>query len=67
MPTIHGNMLVGPTAEDQESKVDKSTTAQGLESIAADVRNLVPNVNIRDTITQYSGLRTQPGARGASF
>lgn len=56
-PTIHGNMLVGPTAEDQESKTDKSTTTQGLESIASDVRALVPGVNVRDTITQYSGLR----------
>ncbi len=56
-PTIHGNMLVGPTAEEQESKVDKSTTSAGLESIAKDVRNLIPNVNLRETITQYSGLR----------
>ena len=66
-PTIHGNMLVGPTAEDQESKVDKSTTAQGLESITADVRHLVPNVNIRDTITQYSGLRPNRVPEGLHF
>ncbi len=63
-PTIHGNMLVGPTAEDQPSKLDKSTTAEGLDSIAADVRNLVPNVNLRDTITQYSGLRPNRNPEG---
>lgn len=63
-PTIHGNMLVGPTAEDQESKVDKCTSAEGLASIAADVRNLVPNVNLRDTITQYSGLRPNRNPEG---
>ena len=63
-PTIHGNMLVGPTAEDQESKVDKCTTAEGLDSIAKDVRNLVPNVNLRDTITQYSGLRPNRNPEG---
>ena len=63
-PTIHGNMLVGPTAEDQESKVDKSTSAEGLQSIANDVRNLVPNVNLRDTITQYSGLRPNRNPEG---
>ena len=56
-PTIHGNMLVGPTAEDQPSKTDKCTTAEGLASITKDVMNLIPNVNVRDTITQYSGLR----------
>ena len=66
-PTIHGNMLVGPTAEDQESKVDKSTTADGLDSIAKDVKNLVPNVNLRDTITQYCGLRPNRNPEGLHF
>ncbi len=66
-PTIHGNMLVGPTAEEQESKIDKSTTYNGLESIATDVRNLVPNVNLKDTITQYSGLRPNRNPEGLHF
>lgn len=66
-PTIHGNMLVGPTAEDQDSKVDKSTSAEGLASITADVKNLVPNVNVRDTITQYSGLRPNRVPEGLNF
>ena len=56
-PTIHGNMLVGPTAEDLDNKTDKSVTAEGLQSIVDDVKRLVPGVNVRDTITQYSGLR----------
>ena len=66
-PTIHGNMLVGPTAEDQDSKTDKSTTSEGLASITADVRNLIPNVNIRDTITQYCGLRPNRNPEGLHF
>ena len=66
-PTIHGNMLVGPTAEDQESKTDKSTSTEGLNSIAVDVRNLVPGVNLRDTITQYSGLRPNRNPEGLHF
>ncbi len=66
-PTIHGNMLVGPTAEDQDSKTDKSTSAEGLASITADVKNLVPNVNVRDTITQYSGLRPNRVPEGLNF
>ncbi|MDR1744130.1 MAG: NAD(P)/FAD-dependent oxidoreductase, partial [Planctomycetota bacterium] len=56
-PTIHGNMLVGPTAEDLDDKDGYETTAEGLESIAKDVRRLIPGVNLRDSITQYSGLR----------
>lgn len=63
-PTIHGNMLVGPTAEDLDNKVDKSVTVEGLDSIFEDVKRLVPNVNIRDTITQYSGLRPNRNPEG---
>ena len=66
-PTIHGNMLVGPTAEDQPAKTDKSTSTEGLDSIAKDVKNLVPNVNLRDTITQYSGLRPNRNPEGLNF
>lgn len=63
-PTIHGNMLVGPTAEDLDNKTDKSVTADGLESILKDVQRLIPNVDIRDTITQYSGLRPNRNPEG---
>ena len=66
-PTIHGNMLVGPTAEEMDDKVEKATTTDGLDSIARDVRNLVPNVNLRDTITQYAGLRPNRNPEGLHF
>lgn len=56
-PTVHGNMLIGPTAEDLDDKSATETTADGLESIRIDVEKLVPRVNWRDAITQYSGLR----------
>ena len=65
-PTIHGNMLVGPTAEDLEDKLDHSTTAEGLESVAREVANLVPGVRINETITQYSGLRPNKTPEGVS-
>ncbi len=63
-PTIHGNMLVGPTAEDLTDKCDKATTVEGLQSVQKDVRDLIPNVNLRDTITQYSGLRPNRNPEG---
>ena len=63
-PTIHGNMLVGPTAEDLDNKTDKSVTPEGLQSIVDDVKRLIPNVNVRDTITQYSGLRPNRNPEG---
>ena len=63
-PTIHGNMLVGPTAEDLDNKTDKSTTAEGLKSIEDDVKRLIPGVRVRDSITQYSGLRPNRNPEG---
>ena len=66
-PTIHGNMLVGPTAEDLLDKEDKSTNKEGLDSIAADVRKMIPNVNLRDSITQYCGLRPHRNPEGVNI
>ena len=65
-PTIHGNMLLGPTAEDLEDKEDRATTREGLEGIALDVRRLVPGARVEDTITQYSGLRPYKKPEGLS-
>lgn len=66
-PTIHGNMLVGPTAEDLTDKCDKSTTSEGLKSVFDDVKRLVPKVNLSDTITQYSGLRPNRNPEGLNI
>ncbi len=63
-PTIHGNMLVGPTAEDLTDKTDKSITAEGLASIEEDVKRLIPNVKVGDTVTQYCGLRPNRNPEG---
>jgi glycerol-3-phosphate dehydrogenase len=57
LPTIHGNILAGPTAEDLDDKEDHSVTAEELQGVADDVRKLIPNIRIQDTITQYAGLR----------
>ncbi|MGI5962684.1 MAG: NAD(P)/FAD-dependent oxidoreductase [Lawsonibacter sp.] len=57
LQTIHGNMLLGPTAEDLEDKEDHSVTAEELEGVERDCKQLVPNIRVQDTITQYCGLR----------
>lgn len=56
-PTIHGNLLLGPTAENLEDKTDKSVTEEGLRSIIDDVKKRVPDVTPADSIKQYAGLR----------
>ena len=56
-PTVHGNLLVGPTATVVDSPDAKQTTPEGL----AQVRNLaaksVPSVDFRQVITSFSGVR----------
>lgn len=56
-PTIHGNLLIGPTAEELEDRFDKSVTAQGLKEVIEGVRKLVPRISQKDAIKQYCGLR----------
>lgn len=63
-PTIHGNMLIGPTAEDLTDKTDKATTRAGLDEVIEGVKKLIPNVNAADTITQYAGLRPNRNPEG---
>ncbi len=57
IPTVEGNILVGPTAEDLQDKQDKKTTREGLEQVEREARMLVPNLHMEDTITQFVGLR----------
>ena len=57
LPTIHGNILLGPTAEDLDDKELHSTTADQLAAVENECRQLVPNIRVQDTITQYCGLR----------
>ena len=56
-PTVHGNLLVGPTAEDIEDKEGVNTTAQGLDKVAAQARLSAGEVPLRMVITSFAGLR----------
>lgn len=56
-PTVHGNLLVGPTAEDQEDKGCTATTSAGLRRVAETASRSVPNLPMRDVITSFAGLR----------
>ncbi|MBE6003417.1 MAG: NAD(P)/FAD-dependent oxidoreductase [Lachnospiraceae bacterium] len=56
-PTVHGNLLVGPTAIDQEDKDATNTTQFGLNEISAKASENVKNLPLRSVITSFSGLR----------
>ena len=56
-PTVHGNLLVGPTATDIENKEGVNTTAEGLDSLSQKAGLSVKNLPLRQVITSFAGLR----------
>ena len=56
-PTVHGNILLGPTAIDTEDKEGVNTTYESLESIKERVALSVKNPPLRQVITSFGGLR----------
>ncbi len=56
-PTVYGNVLLGPTAEDIDDREDTATTAPGLEGLLDAGRRIVPDL-VRDEVTAaYAGVR----------
>jgi len=62
-PTIHGNLLVGPTAEDLDDKEGIFTTLSGLDAVNTEGASAVKNVPMNQVITSFAGLRPH-GDRG---
>ena len=56
-PTIHGNLLVGPTATDIDDKEGINTTSEGLAFLQAKAGQSVKNIPLRAVITSFAGLR----------
>lgn len=56
-PTVHGNLIVGPNAENCDSNIDKRTTTQGLTDVECAAKRSVPDVNVRQCIRTFAGVR----------
>ncbi len=57
-PTVHGNLLIGPTAEDIDDKEGTNTTAAGMDYARTKAAESVENMpSGRLMITSFSGLR----------
>ena len=56
-PTVDGNLLVGPTAEDIDDKEDTKTTAEGLAKVRALASAQVARIDFSKVITSFTGLR----------
>lgn len=60
-PTVHGNLLVGPNAEDLDDKEGINTTAEGLEDILSRGERSVSKLPGNKVITSFAGLRANEG------
>lgn len=61
LPTVHGNILAGPTAEDTADPRLTRTTAAGLANVLAAARALVPSFPRDQIIAAFSGARAIAG------
>lgn len=57
--TVHGNIMVGPTAEDVESRDYVGTTAHGLDDIRRQAEKTISGINYRDSIRNFTGIRAE--------
>ena len=56
-PTVFGNVMLGPTAEDVERKDDTSSTAAGLDYLGSEGRRIMPALLEHEVTAVYVGLR----------
>ena len=56
-PTVHGNLIVGPTAIDIEDKEGTATTKAGIDELIAKAGMNVKDLPMRSVITSFAGLR----------
>ena len=56
-PTVDGNLLLGPTAVNVESKTNVSTSGPHYEEITNTANLSINNLPVRQAITAFTGLR----------
>lgn len=57
IPTVGGNIMIGPTATRAEFFEDRTTSVAGWAEIYQSVAGLVPSIRPTDLITSFAGLR----------
>ncbi len=56
-PTVYGNVLLGPTAEDIDDPEDTATTGPGLEGLMEAGHRIVPDLVGEEVTATYAGVR----------
>jgi glycerol-3-phosphate dehydrogenase len=57
VPSTHGSVLLGPTADDDQDKTDRSTHADVLDRVFEESRALLPDIQRKHVIKSFAGLR----------
>ncbi|MFJ8029123.1 NAD(P)/FAD-dependent oxidoreductase [Streptomyces sp. NPDC096032] len=60
-PTVHGNVLLGPTAEDLSDRRATESTAEGLARLREMGRRILPALLDEEVTAVYAGLRAATG------
>ncbi len=56
-PTVHGNLLLGPTAQDIENKEATCTTGEGMGKVLEQAAKSLKDLPSKSVITSFAGLR----------
>lgn len=56
-PTFHGNLMIGPNAEEIDDKTDVGTDAETLANMVTQARRSVPGFDMRKALTSFAGNR----------
>lgn len=56
-PTIYGNVMLGPTAEDLSDRTDTSTSESGFAFLLEKGKKLMPKLLDEEVTSTYAGLR----------
>ena len=56
-PTVFGNVVLGPTAEDLDDKTDTASTRAGIDALLEQGRRILPALVEEETTAVYAGLR----------
>ncbi len=65
--TVHGNTIIGPNAQEVTDKDDRSTSTEGMDNILTNAKRIIPSLEKRNVIAQFSGVRATPNTKERDF
>ncbi|NLY45808.1 MAG: NAD(P)/FAD-dependent oxidoreductase, partial [Tissierella sp.] len=63
LPTVHGNLLIGPDAEDIEDKSNTETSKDRLNYVRTTATKTSDKIPFNQVITSFAGLRASPDTK----